>query len=136
MNISVDSKFGIRLQHNFITQQSADKLMILLPGRGYTVSAPLLRYIGQIGRRHSYDVLHVNYGIHMTHVDNWMTRIADIYEDTQAAVSQVDLGMYRSVCVVGKSLGTIVACQLLSQLDLPKASVLMLTPIQNANGTD
>lgn len=132
MTITIASKFGIQLDHNFITKKSSDKLMILLPGRGYTIAAPLMRYIGQIGRSHGYDVLYVSYAIHMTHVDNWLTRVADIFADTQAVVNQVDLSVYESVCVVGKSLGTMVACQLLSQVELPNPSMLMLTPIQNA----
>ncbi len=130
--ITITSQFGIELEHNYIQQASSTKLIILLPGKGYTIDSPLMRYVGQIGQGQGYDVLYIRYGIHMTPVENWMSRIPDIHADTQAVVSQIMSSQYQKVCVVGKSLGTLIATQLMSILDSPKRSALMLTPIQNA----
>lgn len=130
--ITITSKFGIELDHDYVKQASSTKLMILLPGKGYTIDSPLMRYVGQIGQGQGYDVLHIRYGIHMTPVENWLTRIPDIHADTQNVVSQVMSSQYQSVCVVGKSLGTLITTQLMPTLDSSKRSALMLTPIQNA----
>ncbi len=127
------SKFGIDLPHMFTTQSSpSNKLMILLPGKGYIAESPLMRYIGQMGYQNGYDTLHVRYAIHRTQLDDWLPRFADLHADTQEAVSHAVSEQYTSVCVVAKSLGTVIAVQLLQHLSVNNLSTIMLTPIQSA----
>lgn len=131
--IITQSKFDIDLPHDYNTQPTpSDKLMILLPGRGYIAESPLMRYVGQIGYQNGYDTLHVRYAIHRTQVDNWVMHIPDIFADTHDGVSQVMSERYTRVCVVAKSLGTVIATQLVPQLESKNLSALMLTPIQDA----
>jgi len=127
------STFDIDLPHDYTTQPTtSNKLMILLPGKGYVAESPLMRYIGQIGYANGFDTLHVRYAIHRIQVENWMMRFPDLHTDTQNAVEEVMSNQYDEVCVVAKSLGTVITTQLLSQLDVSKISALMLTPIQDA----
>lgn len=132
-NIPIESAFGLTLHHDYYASDvRSDKLMILLPGRGYTIDSPLFHYIRPIGIQYGYDILSIRYAIHVTKVENWITRIADIHSDTQKAIEQVLEHNYQTVCVVGKSLGTPIAATIANQLDAPNKSVLMLTPIQSA----
>jgi len=132
-NIPIESAFGVTLhQEYYASDPRSDKLMILLPGKGYTIHSPLFHYIKPMGIQNGFDVLSINYAIHVTQVDNWITRISDIQADTQKAVDHVLQHDYQTVCVVGKSLGTPIAATIANQLDAPNKSVLMLTPIQAA----
>jgi len=132
-NIPIESAFGVTLhQEYYASDPRSDKLMILLPGKGYTIHSPLFHYIKPMGIQNGFDVLSINYAIHVTQVDNWITRISDIQADTQKAVDHVLQHDYQTVCVVGKSLGTPIAATIANQLDAPNTSVLMLTPIQAA----
>lgn len=133
IDIPIESAFGMTLHHDYYASDvRSDKLMILLPGRGYTIDSPLFHYLKPIGIKQGYDVLSIRYAIHVTKVDNWITRISDIQADTQKAVAQVLAHNYQTVCVVGKSLGTPIAATIANQLDVANKSVLMLTPIQSA----
>lgn len=132
-NIITNSKFDIDLPHDYTTQpMPSNKLMILLPGKGYIAESPLMRYMGQIGYQNGYDTLHIRYAIHRIQVDDWFSRFHDIHADTQDGVLQVMSNKYDTVCVVAKSLGTVIAVQLLAQLTAQNISALMLTPIQDA----
>ena len=131
--IITKSKFNIDLPHDYTTQaKPTDKLMILLPGRGYIAESPLMRYIGKMGYQHGYDTLHIRYAIHRTQVDDWLMRFPDLHADTQDGILQVMPDKYETVCVVAKSLGTVIAVQVLDQLKGKNLSALMLTPIQDA----
>lgn len=131
--IKSQSAFGITLYHNLIVQEPAsDKLMILLPGRGYTVESPLFHYLTQIGLQEKFDVLAIRYAIHHMQVDNWFERLHDIQADCDDAVEQALHRGYEQVCIVGKSLGTPIAGMLANIIDIDRKSVLMLTPIQDA----
>lgn len=131
--ITTTSAFGIELPHDYTTHDNpSDKLMILLPGRGYTAESPLMRYVGQMGYAHGYDTLHIRYGIHRTQVENWFMRIPDMNTDTVTAVADVLSEQYKRVCIVAKSLGTIITPQLLPKLNRVTVSALMLTPVQDA----
>ena len=133
IDIPIESAFGVTLhQEYYASDPRSDKLMILLPGKGYTIHSPLFHYIKPMGINYGFDVLSVNYGIHVTQVDNWMTRIPDIQADTQKTIDRVLEHDYQTVCVVGKSLGTPIAATIANQLTAPHISVLMLTPIQAA----
>lgn len=132
-HIPIESAFGVTLyQEYYASDPRSNKLMILLPGKGYTVNSPLFHYIHPIGINYGFDVLSITYGIHVTQVENWITRIPDIHADTQKAVEHVLEHDYQNVCVVGKSLGTPIAAAIANQLNAPKKSILMLTPIQAA----
>jgi len=131
--IRIQSKFDIELPHDYLTQRApSDKLMIILPGKGYIAESPLMRYIGQIGYQNGYDTLHIRYAIHRIAVENWLMRIPDLHADTQSAVEQVMSEQYKTICVVGKSLGSVIAVQLLAQLQVNNLSTILLTPIQDA----
>lgn len=132
-DIPIESAFGVTLhQEYYASDPRSDKLMILLPGKGYTIHSPLFHYIKPMGIQYGFDVLSINYAIHITPVDNWMTRISDIHADTQKTVDHALAHDYQTVCIVGKSLGTPIAAMIANQLDTPNKSVLMLTPIQAA----
>jgi hypothetical protein len=132
-HIPIESAFGVTLhQEYYASDPRSDKLMILLPGKGYTVNSPLFHYIKPIGIKYGFDVLSINYAIHLMPVDNWIMRIPDIHADTQKTLEQVLDHDYQTVCIVGKSLGTPLAASIANQLTAPNKSVLMLTPIQAA----
>lgn len=133
IDIVVESAFGMTLHHDLLAQADGhDKLMILLPGKGYTVDSPLFHYLRKVAVKNGWDVLSVTYAIHVGKFDDWLSRISDLGLDSMQSVNQAMERGYRKVCIVGKSLGTPIAGMIANALDVPEKAVLMLTPIQDA----
>ncbi len=132
-SIEVQSPFGVSIRNRFYQHTPpSEKLMILLPGRGYTVAHPALLHLQHVGLEHGYDVLPVQYGFQVMQGDLETAQMPFLMEDTRRAVEQVTERGYREVCVVGKSLGTPLAVELAQELDIAEKSLILLTPIGSA----
>lgn len=108
------------------------RLMVLLPGRSYTIDAPLMYYSKILGWQLGYDTLLVNYGFHINHSDFELSDIPNIHRETDNILSQVlNTHEYDEVVFVGKSLGTPIAAMLANKT--PNTSkIVLLTPIQRS----
>ena len=127
--IEVESPFGVTVRHRFhLHQPQSDRLMIILPGRGYTVNHPVLSYIGQMAYENGYDVLPVQYGFQVSS-DLDLSQMPLLQQDVQLATEPVLKRDYREVCVVGKSLGTPLAIDLTQSVPGAVVSQILLTPI-------
>ena len=127
--IEVESPFGITVRHRFhLHQPQSDKLMVILPGRGYTVNHPVLSYVGQMAYENGYDVLPVQYGFQVSG-DLDVSQIPLLQQDVQLATEPVLKRDYREICVVGKSLGTPLAIDLAQSVPAAVVSQILLTPI-------
>ncbi len=131
--ISVESAFGITIQNKLVVHDApSNKLMVLLPGRGYTINAPLTYYLSKIGFQLGYDVLMVNYGFHLTQDKISLDQIPYAHADGVQAVEQVLARGYSEVCLAGKSMGTPIVGTLTQSLSVDKLSAILLTPVQSA----
>jgi len=128
--IEVPSYAGVTIRNTLFQRAGNTRLMVLLPGRGYTVAAPLLHYSFNIGWNHGYDVLQVSYGFHAAQSSLNVEDMPAIHQESVQAVTQaLEAGAYAELVLVGKSLGTPIAAMLANQQ--PTATkALLLTPIQ------
>lgn len=132
--LSVPSAYGFTLQHTLFTSEiGADRLLILLPGRGYTVEGPTLYHLLYLGLERGWDVLPMPYGFQVRGDDFSFDQMPLLQQDVAASANMaLGRGGYRQVCVVGKSLGTPLAVELAHQIDIADKSVILLTPVAGA----
>lgn len=129
-SIETESKFGTTAHHLLSTQEGgSDKLLIILPGRGYTTEHPLLYYLRSAALQLGYDVLSVQYGFQAAQIDVTIENMPYIQDDVQQAVKSVLARGYRKICIAGKSLGTPLAAELARSITDAQVSLLLLTPI-------
>ncbi|MBZ0294606.1 MAG: hypothetical protein K8L99_18725 [Anaerolineae bacterium] len=131
--ISVDSPFGVSFGNNFYQADNASrKLMVILPGRGYQVEHPALFYTVFLGLENGFDVLPVQYGFQVKRTNLDTSQMPLLMQDVDIAVQQVLPRGYQDICIVGKSLGTPLAVELITRLDAARKSLILLTPISLA----
>jgi hypothetical protein len=112
--------------------QGAAKLMVCLPGVGYTSDGPLFHYLRIIGANQGYDILSVKYGFQIAGKSSSGQQPDLPYVDSKMAIDQVWDGRYESLCIVGKSFGTPLAARLIHEIDVAGKCLILLTPIGNA----
>ncbi len=131
--IKVNSHFGITVNNLLITQDTpSDKLLIILPGRGYTCDHPVLYYLRHAGVQLGYDVLSVQYGFQAGNIELTDENVGFLQDDVRQAVEGTLVGGYKRVCVAGKSLGTPLAAETARTLHNDQVSLLQLTPVHGA----
>ena len=109
-----------------------DTLMVLLPGRGYKIDAPLLFYHKMLAWQLGYDTLLIEYGFHVAQADFELGNIPQIHNETQQIIEQALASHeYKNIIFVGKSLGTPIAAMLANTYD-KTSKVILLTPIQRS----
>jgi hypothetical protein len=128
--INIESPFGVTTRSPFSYHEPAsDKLMVMLPGRGYTNDAPVMFHTRQMALENGYDVLAVQYGFQAANADLQPEHLPFLQQDVTLAAQSVLAREYREVCVVGKSLGTPLAVELAKTLTNEEISLILLTPI-------
>lgn len=128
--ISIDSRFGVKTHNGLLRHEPAsDRLLIMLPGRGYTCENPLLYMLRQAALAQNYDVLSVQYGFQIANSEFAVERMADLQNDVKRTVEPVRAMGYKHICVAGKSLGTPLAVGLARALKGVEVSLILLTPV-------
>jgi predicted alpha/beta-hydrolase family hydrolase len=135
--IPVESEFGVTIRNKLLLNEArSGRLLVMLPGRGYTNDHPLMHYVSVVGLQNGYDVLRVEYGFQAANLS-----FAAIEPDKFAAIGQeskkaVELtlarGGYSHVCIAAKSMGTPMAVMMMPDFDVPNKALILLTPVQNA----
>lgn len=129
--VFIQSNSKITIPMTLISQESS-KLMVLLPGVGYTVDSPLFHYLRTVGVNHGYDILSVKYDFQVTGQSSTGGQHDAPYQDSKKAIESVWQSRYESLCLVGKSFGTSIASRLIHEIDTAQKSLILLTPIGNA----
>lgn len=132
--IPVESAFGITIRNLLITQEPAtDRLVVLLPGRGYTVNHPVMHYVRKMATLQGWDVLSVSYGFQLTQAQLTLDNLPQAHQDAEMALNAVLKDRdYANICIVGKSMGSPFASMLAQALTVPKRSLILLTPVRDA----
>jgi hypothetical protein len=132
--IKVESKVGATVHNPLMVHDdpASDKLMVMLPGQGYSCNHPVLYYVRRMAIKLGFDVLSVEYGFQAAHLELDAQATAALHDDVWQAVKPVLEQGYRQVCVVGKSLGTPLAAGLATALKVEDISLILLTPIGGA----
>lgn len=115
----------------FRHEPDSDRLLVILPGRGYLSEHPVLYYLRVAALELGYDVLSIQYGFQAAQTDLTDEEQAHLIDEVNHALQPVLARGYRRVCLAGKSLGTPLAVSLAPSLPVPEKSLILLTPIGN-----
>jgi hypothetical protein len=130
MTINTESPFGVTTRNLFSYHEpTTGRLIVMLPGRGYTNEAPVMFHTRQMALENGYDVLSVQYGFQAGNTDIQPEQLPFLQQDVTLAAQPVLARGYREVCIVGKSLGTPLAVELAKTLTTDEISLILLTPI-------
>lgn len=129
-----------RVSHLLITQESAsERLMIMLPGRGYLNEHPVMYYLRMMAVERGFDVLSVTYGFqaHLYSTEGIQGDLLDeIRQAAEPVLAKEAKQAYRQIVIAGKSLGTPLAALYGTELAarFPEAEIafVLLTPVQKA----
>ncbi|MBI5670953.1 MAG: hypothetical protein HZC41_23415 [Chloroflexi bacterium] len=133
VTIPVQSRFGVTVYNSLLAHDPAsDRLLVLLPGKGYTCHHPVLYYLRRAALALGYDALSVEYGFQIANAELDANSVAWMQADVEAALRPVLVRGYRRVCIAAKSLGTALAGELARMLPEDSVSLLLLTPIGGA----
>ena len=130
--IPIESYAGVTIQ-NRSAGESSQRLVVMLPGLGYTVDAPLFHYLSKVIWANGDDVLLVQYGFQVAQSDYDPLKQGDITQESlQAITTALEMGNYDDLVIIGKSLGTPMAALFANHFDLT-SKLILLTPIQNCH---
>ncbi|MGG4468601.1 alpha/beta hydrolase [Paenibacillus alvei] len=109
-------------------QETADNLVIILPGAGYTTQAPLLHFTTSLFYTKGFDVLHINYSFSRQELSYLSEKYFTI-EIQRTIDKAIENKKYKNIFVVAKSIGTIALSYLLHNKMLKDAKTIWLTPL-------
>lgn len=111
------------------------KLAIIFPGVGYTCTKPLLYYTASMAAERGYEIIRLDYGqdIHTFH-GRTPAELEPIIKlaikRTLPQLENVPFSEYDDIIFISKSIGTTIACQLETALQLKgKVHQFLMTPI-------
>lgn len=110
---------------HFQQEKKANKLLIMLPGAGYSCQAPLFHYPTGIYLQKEFDILQIQYN----------GLLEDIQLDDLNATITTEIhtfikeNYYTTIHVIAKSIGTIVLSHLLNKESLAVSKAIWLTPL-------
>ena len=130
-SIPVQSYAGITIQ-NTLLRQGSKRLHVFLPGRGYTIHAPLFHYLRNIITDNGDDVLLVQYGFQIAQSNYSVMNQANITVECRQAIEDTLAKGYDETIFIGKSLGTPLAA-IFANVFEQTSKVILLTPIQNSH---
>lgn len=118
-----------KIPYRLIEQRSeTNNLLIVLPGAGYTVQAPLLHFTTSLFYSKGFDVLHINYTLSRQVMSelNDIDFTKDVQQTIENAIKNKN---YSNYYVAAKSIGTIVLSGLLHNSLFKNAKAVWLTPL-------
>ncbi|WP_436374798.1 alpha/beta hydrolase [Cytobacillus sp. BC1816] len=109
-------------------KRETNRLVIVLPGAGYTTKAPLLHFTTGLFYTKGFDVLHINYTFSREEMS--VLSEEDFTRDVQHAIdSAIKNKKYSNYYFVAKSIGTIALSYLLDNTMFKDAKAVWLTPL-------
>lgn len=109
-------------------KEKTNKLVIVLPGAGYTTQAPLLHFTTGVFYKKGFDVLHINYTFSRQEMS--VLNEKDFAGDVQLAIDNaIKDKEYSNYYIVAKSIGTKALRYLLNNTRLKEAKIVWLTPL-------
>ncbi len=109
----------------------ASTLVVLFPGRAYSLDAPLLWYAAKAAYSAGCDVLGVEYGYQANRVNFDSDGLANLVSEALNTLEDVVAGStYRDFVFIGKSLGTRVQSEVASKASFAVGRHVFLTPLK------
>lgn len=127
--ISVTLAGDVKVDHHLFYHEDrpSRNLLVILPGRGYLNSHPVLHYLTKMATLNSYDVLQVNYSFQV--IPNVVVSNPQLAQEVQLALDGTLNEAYERVCIAGKSMGTPLAVTAIHAIEASEKSLILLTPI-------
>lgn len=121
---------GITVPYSLLhSDTTSNKLVILLPGYGYTNDSPMFRYTTSLCLENGLDILEVNYNYRDERYDS-VDLTEAIKHDVRLVIDHVlKTNSYESYILVGKSIGTIAVANERSREAFHDAKLIWLTPL-------
>lgn len=129
--IEIPSYADVTIQ-NILAGTGSSRLVVLLPGLGYTVDAPLFHYLRKIAWHNNCDTLSIKYGFQVAQSRYDPQYQGDITKESQQAIEVALKKGYSELVIVGKSLGTPMAAILANRFSQTN-KLLLLTPIRDSH---
>ena len=111
------------------------KLAVIFPGVGYTCTRPLLYYTAAMAAEHNYEIIRLDYGqdIH-TFRGRTPSELEPVIKlaakRTLPQLKNISFSDYDKIVFISKSIGTTIACQMESALNLKgRVHQFLMTPI-------
>lgn len=124
---------GQNIHHRYVyhIEQASDRLLVMLPGSGYTCDMPVMYYLRNVAMQQGWDTLSVTYAS-QAYPDY---KSENLIAEVQLALDQSPLGggKYKRLCVAGKSLGAPLAVEIALQQMTIDTSLILLTPIMDTS---
>ncbi len=113
-----------------IKENTSKKLVVLFPGKAYSVDCPLLYYARMKYEMAGYEVLAVeSYGVKKTsHSLESYGKIA--IRNMEKQFAKYDFSKYEEIVFVSKSMGTVIAPWLEDRFSIAHVTHVLLTPIR------
>lgn len=135
MNKVLNSYWEVQLKPNLIDNGS-DKLVVILPGIGYTIDRVTIEYSGELALSQNYDLMEVEYGFQVArkafNVKEEFNIIAD--ETLELVKDALSLKEYKEVIIIGKSIGTCVQNFLNEKIKGINIKNIYISPIDKTVG--
>jgi acetyl esterase/lipase len=132
----VQSSLGVTIPNTLMYREPrSPKLMVMLPGRGYSCEHPVMYFVRAMALTQGYEVLSLQYGFQVAQRELSRDEVPIIRQEIHQAMQQLQERNYHHFCVVGKSLGTPLAVELATSLAPEPVSLILLTPVNNAAQT-
>lgn len=109
-------------------------LAVLLPGQAYSCQRPLLHFARLASLQAGLDVLCLEFGFQAARRPGPQGDLVGVFDEAREAISRAIAmtGPVPALTLVAKSLGTLVAGEVLRGGDLPRARAMLLTPVDRA----
>lgn len=135
MNKVLNSYWEVQLKPNLIDNGS-DKLVVILPGIGYTIDRVTIEYSGELALSQNYDLMEIEYGFQVARkgfdVKEEFNIIAD--ETLELVKDALSLKEYKEVIIIGKSIGTCVQNFLNEKIKGINIKNIYISPIDKTVG--
>jgi hypothetical protein len=130
--INTASYWGVDFQNEYV-QQASDTLVILFPGRSYTINAPYMYYSCQAAKECGYDILSLEYGFQKANVDPLPSETLELINETTDTIQEVlSRRNYENIICIGKSLGAFLQTAMLEDFMKYHTKYVYLTPTKRS----
>lgn len=128
--INTSSYWGVNVQNEY-RQQGSDTLVVLLPGQGYTIMAPLMYYSYLVALQCGYDILALEYGFQKANMEPAANEMIELINETTETIQEcLSRKNYQNVILIGKSLGAYLQTMMMEELSDYNVKYVYLTPMK------
>ncbi len=130
--INTSSFWGVDVQNDY-RQQGSDTLVVLLPGQGYTIMAPLMYYSYLVALQSGYDILSIEYGFQKANAEFAPTEMMELITETTETIQEcLSRKNYQNIVFIGKSLGAYLESMMIEELSDYHVKYVYLTPMKRS----